>query len=71
MPARHRPVPTLATVAEAAGVSRQTVSNALKMSKLRTVATSLSSFAQIVRIYFVRSSSAVANDRPNRAHICA
>lgn len=34
MPARHRPVATLATVAEAAGVSRQTVSNALNSPEL-------------------------------------
>jgi DNA-binding LacI/PurR family transcriptional regulator len=34
MPARHRPVATLATVAAAAGVSRQTVSNALNSPEL-------------------------------------
>ncbi len=34
MPGRHRPVATLATVAEAAGVSRQTVSNALNSPDL-------------------------------------
>ena len=34
MPGRHRPVATLATVAEAAGVSRQTVSNALNSPEL-------------------------------------
>jgi DNA-binding LacI/PurR family transcriptional regulator len=34
MPARHRAVATLATVAEAAGVSRQTVSNALNSPEL-------------------------------------
>jgi DNA-binding LacI/PurR family transcriptional regulator len=34
MPARHRPVATLATVAAAAGVSRQTVSNALNSPDL-------------------------------------
>src|SRR3712207_463844 len=34
MPARHRTVATLATVAEAAGVSRQTVSNALNSPDL-------------------------------------
>src|SRR4051812_5213726 len=34
MPARHRTVPTLATVAQAAGVSRQTVSNALNSPHL-------------------------------------
>src|SRR4051794_41910738 len=34
MPARHRPVATLATVAAAAGVSRQTVSNALNSPNL-------------------------------------
>jgi LacI family transcriptional regulator len=34
MPARHRPVATLATVAAAAGVSRQTVSNALNSPQL-------------------------------------
>ncbi len=34
MPARHQPVATLATVAEAAGVSRQTVSNALNSPEL-------------------------------------
>src|SRR3954470_15400069 len=34
MPARHRKVATLATVAEAAGVSRQTVSNALNSPHL-------------------------------------
>jgi DNA-binding LacI/PurR family transcriptional regulator len=34
MPGRHRPVATLATVAAAAGVSRQTVSNALNSPEL-------------------------------------
>ncbi len=34
MPSRHRPVATLATVAAAAGVSRQTVSNALNSPEL-------------------------------------
>ena len=34
MPARHRPVATLASVAAAAGVSRQTVSNALNSPEL-------------------------------------
>src|SRR3954470_9018996 len=34
MPARHRPVATLATVAAEAGVSRQTVSNALNSPEL-------------------------------------
>ena len=34
MPGRHRPVATLATVAQAAGVSRQTVSNALNSPEL-------------------------------------
>ncbi len=39
MPGRHRPVATLATVAAAAGVSRQTVSNALNSPDLLRPAT--------------------------------
>ena len=68
MPARHRPVATLATVAAAAGVSRQTVSNALNSPELLRPDT-LARVQEAIETLGYRPNRAARNLRTRASHL--
>ena len=68
MPGRHRPVATLATVAKAAGVSRQTVSNALNSPELLRPAT-LERVQQAIADLGYTPNRAARNLRTRASHL--
>ena len=68
MPARHRKVPTLATVAQAAGVSRQTVSNALNNPHLLRADT-LARVQQAIERLGYTPNRAARNLRTRASHL--
>jgi len=68
MPARHRKVATLATVADAAGVSRQTVSNALNNPQLLRADT-LTRVQQAIERLGYTPNRAARNLRTRNSHL--